>query len=284
MIKTAHLITDVRAQVSAWRKAGLCVGFVPTMGNLHAGHMRLVDAAKQQCDKVVVSIFVNPTQFGPNEDFDTYPRTLAADQALLAKHGADLLFAPSTKEMYPQDTYTWVEVDHLGDRLCGANRPGHFRGVTTVVSKLLHIIAPDCAFFGEKDFQQLAIIKRMVSDQLFATNIIGVPTEREASGLALSSRNGYLSAAEKSQALNIYQQLQRAQAAILAGERDYAALCAHATEQLSEAGFAVDYVAIVDAADLSPATPSTTELRILAAARLGTTRLIDNLSCTIVQN
>lgn len=283
-MKTVHLINDARSQVKAWQQEGLSIGFVPTMGNLHAGHMRLVNAAKQQCDKVVVSVFVNPTQFGPNEDFDTYPRTLTADQALLVQHGADMLFAPSTNEMYPQDTYTWVAVDHLGDRLCGANRPGHFRGVTTVVSKLLHIVTPDYAFFGEKDFQQLAIIKRMAADQLFATRIIGVPTEREASGLALSSRNSYLSAAEKSQALHIYQQLKQAKAAIQDGNRNYAALCENATEQLTQAGFAVDYFAIVDAADLSPATANTTELRLLAAARLGSTRLIDNLSCTIVQN
>ncbi|HLR16541.1 MAG TPA: pantoate--beta-alanine ligase [Alcanivoracaceae bacterium] len=283
-MNTVHLISDVRAQVKTWQQEGACIGFVPTMGNLHAGHMRLVEAAKKQCDKVIVSVFVNPTQFGPNEDFDTYPRTLEADQALLQQHGADLLFAPSINEMYPQDTFTWVDVDYLGDRLCGAKRPGHFRGVTTVVSKLLHITTPDCAFFGEKDFQQLAIIKRMATDQLFATKIVGVPTEREASGLALSSRNGYLSADEKAQALNIYQQLQQAKAAIEAGERDYAALSVNATQALTAAGFKVDYFEIVDAADLSPATNTTTELRILTAAALGNTRLIDNISCIIVQN
>src|SRR5690625_3567025 len=213
-MKTVHTIQDVRNQVRQWRQEGLTVGLVPTMGNLHAGHMSLVKTAKQHSDKVVVSVFVNPTQFGPNEDFDTYPRTLGQDADFITQHDADLLFAPSVAEMYPQETYTWVEVEHLTDRLCGAKRPGHFRGVTTVVSKLLHIATPDHAYFGEKDYQQLAVLKRMVADQLFATEVVGVPTQRDAQGLALSSRNGYLSAEEKQQALALYGALEATRQAI----------------------------------------------------------------------
>lgn len=281
-MKTLHTIQDVRTQVRQWREDGLTVGLVPTMGNLHAGHMSLVSAAQAQCDKVVVSVFVNPTQFGPNEDFDTYPRTLEQDAALLTAHDADLLFAPTITEMYPQETFTWVDVEHLGDRLCGAKRPGHFRGVTTVVSKLLHIVMPDQAFFGEKDYQQLAVLRRMVTDQLFATEVIGVPTKRDASGLALSSRNGYLSEAEKQQALTIYRTLSLAREAIEAGVRDYTKLCQEAIQTLNAAGFAADYFDIVDANTLAPAQATTKELRILAAAYLGNTRLIDNVGTIFV--
>ncbi len=281
-MKTVHTIQDVRNQVRQWRQESLTVGLVPTMGNLHAGHMSLVKTAKQHSDKVVVSVFVNPTQFGPNEDFDTYPRTLEQDADLLTQHDADLLFAPSVAEMYPQETFTWVDVEHLGDRLCGAKRPGHFRGVTTVVSKLLHIAMPDHAYFGEKDYQQLAVLRRMVEDQLFATAVIGVPTERDASGLALSSRNGYLSEADKEQALTIYRTLTQARQAIEAGERDYAELCQQSTERLEQAGLTVDYFEIVDANTLAPAQKSTAALRILTAAFLGTTRLIDNVGTIFV--
>lgn len=281
-MKTLHTIQDVRTQVRQWRQDGFTVGLVPTMGNLHAGHMRLVNAAKEHCDKVVISVFVNPTQFGPNEDFDTYPRTLEQDAALLKEHGADLLFAPTIAEMYPQETFTWVDVEHLGDRLCGAKRPGHFRGVTTVVSKLLHIVMPDQAFFGEKDYQQLAVLRRMVIDQLFATEVIGVPTERDASGLALSSRNGYLSEAEKQQALTMYRTLSLVREAIEAGARDYTKLCQEAIHTLTTAGFEADYFDIVDANTLAPANATTKELRILAAAFLGNTRLIDNVGTIFV--
>lgn len=281
-MKTLHTIQDVRTQVRQWRQGGLTVGLVPTMGNLHAGHMSLVKTAKEHCDKVVTSVFVNPTQFGPNEDFDTYPRTLEQDAALLTEHGADLLFAPTITEMYPQETFTWVDVDHLGDRLCGAKRPGHFRGVTTVVSKLLHIVMPDQAFFGEKDYQQLAILRRMVIDQLFATEVIGVPTKRDTSGLALSSRNGYLSDTEKQQALTIYRALSLAREAIESGTRDYSKLCQQAINTLNAAGFETDYFEIVDANTLAPANAATKELRILAAAVLGNTRLIDNVGTIFV--
>lgn len=283
-MKTEHKISKVREQVREWRKADLSVGFVATMGNLHFGHLRLVESALNHCDRVVVSIFVNPTQFGPNEDFDTYPRTLEADQAALEQQGAHLLFAPSVSEMYPQETYTWVDVDNLGDRLCGAKRPGHFRGVTTVVSKLFNIVAPDAAFFGEKDYQQLAVLRRMTSDQLFAIEIIGVPTEREASGLALSSRNGYLSATEKEQAAMLYKQLNATRDAIQNGSRDYPQLIQQATTALTEHGFSVDYFDIVDALELTPANAETQQLRILAAAFLGNTRLIDNIGFSFVDN
>lgn len=281
-MKTVHTVQNLRDQVRQWRQAGLTVGLVPTMGNLHAGHMSLVKTAKQHSDKVIVSVFVNPTQFGPNEDFDTYPRTLEQDAYLLTEHGADLLFAPSVTEMYPQETFTWVDVEHLGDRLCGAKRPGHFRGVTTVVSKLLHAAMPDHAFFGEKDYQQLAVLRRMVTDQLFATDVIGVPTERETSGLALSSRNGYLSEAEKQQALTIYRTLDQARQAIESGERNYQQLSQHSIDQLTQAGFKVDYFEVVDAHTLAPAQATTPSLRILAAAYLGSTRLIDNVGTIFV--
>src|SRR5690554_8009951 len=198
-MQTVHTIAELRQQVRDWRQAGLKVAFVPTMGNLHAGHISLVETARRHADKVVASIFVNPTQFGPSEDFDSYPRTLDADSAKLAAGHCDLLFAPSIDEMYPEKNRTWVDVDDLGDYLCGASRPGHFRGVTTVVSKLFNIVQPDVACFGEKDFQQLAIIRRMSQDLFFPIEIIAVATARESNGLAMSSRNGYLSAAQKEQ-------------------------------------------------------------------------------------
>lgn len=283
-MQTLNTIAETRQQVRAWQAQGLTVGFVPTMGNLHAGHIRLVTEARQHADKVVASVFVNPTQFGPNEDFDAYPRTLAADQEKLAAAGTDLLFAPPVDEMYPETTLTWVDVDHLGDHLCGASRPGHFRGVSTVVSKLFNIVTPDIACFGEKDFQQLAVIRRMVRDLCFGVRIIGVATEREADGLAMSSRNGYLSPEERALAPQVYAHLQQARHAIEAGERDYPGLQQRLSTSLDNLGFRVDYLTVVNADTVSPATPQDTDLRVAVAARLGRTRLIDNIPVAIVRD
>ena len=280
-MRTVHTITEVRQQVRDWRLAGLRVGFVPTMGNLHAGHIRLIDEARRHADRVVASVFVNPTQFGPSEDFASYPRTLDADSEKLAAAQCDLLFAPSVDEMYPEKNRTWVDVDDLGDHLCGASRPGHFRGVTTVVSKLFHIVEPDLACFGEKDFQQLAIIRRMVRDLFFPVEIIGVATAREANGLAMSSRNGYLTTAQKDQAAALYATLCDVKRRIEAGERDYPALVQAGTDQLTRAGFAVDYLSINHADTLAPAASPDRHLVIAVAAKLGTTRLIDNVTLSI---
>ncbi|MBZ2189427.1 pantoate--beta-alanine ligase [Alcanivorax sp. JB21] len=281
---TLHTIADTRAQVRAWQASGLRVGFVPTMGNLHAGHIRLVTEARRHADKVVASIFVNPTQFGPGEDFDAYPRTLERDQARLADAGTDLLFAPAVDEMYPQQNLSWVDVDQLGEHLCGASRPGHFRGVSTVVSKLFHIVTPDVACFGEKDFQQLAVIRRMTRDLCFGIDIVGVATEREADGLAMSSRNGYLSPEERALAPQVYAHLQQARAAIEAGDTDYQGLSQRLTESLESAGFRVDYLDVVNAETVAPATPEDRALRVAVAARLGKTRLIDNIPVAIVRD
>lgn len=276
-----HTIADVRQQVRDWQRAGLSVGFVPTMGNLHAGHISLVDAARQHADRVVASIFVNPTQFGPNEDFDAYPRTLNADAEQLRSAQCNLLFAPSVDEMYPDKNLTWVDVDALGDHLCGSSRPGHFRGVTTVVSKLLNIVSPDIACFGEKDFQQLAVIRRMVKDLFMPVQIIAVATLREPNGLAMSSRNGYLSAEEKQQAAQINKVLQALSAAIHAGNHNYRALESEHSQTLEASGFKVDYLNIANADTLAPATSPDSRLVIAVAAKLGVTRLIDNVTLVV---
>jgi pantoate--beta-alanine ligase len=280
-MQTVHSIAALRQQIRGWRQANLKIAFVPTMGNLHAGHISLVETARQHADKVVASIFVNPTQFGPSEDFDSYPRTLDADSDKLAAGHCDLLFAPSIDEMYPEKNRTWVDVDDLGDYLCGASRPGHFRGVTTVVSKLFNIVQPDVACFGEKDFQQLAIIRRMTQDLFFPVEIITVATARESNGLAMSSRNGYLSAAQKAQAAELYAALKKLKGQIEAGERDYLALVKAVTEQLTQAGFSVDYLSVNSASTLAPATVADQHLVVAVAAKLGTTRLIDNISISI---
>lgn len=279
-----HRAAEVRQQITDWRRAGKTIALVPTMGNLHPGHLSLVEVARQHADVVVVSVFVNPTQFGPNEDFDSYPRTLEADAAQLRGSGVELLFAPTVEEIYPLgENRSWVEVDQLGDYLCGADRPGHFRGVSTVVSKLFHVVWPDVAVFGEKDFQQLAILRRMTEELLFPIRIIGAPTHREADGLARSSRNGYLSAAERARAPLLQQHLQQARQAIENGERDYRALEQRMAASLTEQGFAVDYVAIANATTLAPARPEDRQLVIAAAAHLGKPRLIDNLTVTLQQ-
>jgi pantoate--beta-alanine ligase len=276
-MKTEVTIQGLHAALSPARLTRKSIGFVPTMGNLHDGHIALVKAAKKYSDVVVVSIFVNPTQFGAGEDFDKYPRTLEADSQLLAEAGCDIIFAPTVQQMYgdkPQQTT--VQVDALANDLCGKSRPGHFTGVATVVSKLFNIVQPTVAFFGEKDWQQLAVIRHLTRDLCFGIDIVGVPIVRAADGLALSSRNGYLSESERETAPVIYQTLKSIEVQLVAGKRDFAKLTTEAKQQLTTHGFVVDYVEIRQP-DLSVAKADSTEFVILVAAKLGATRLIDNL-------
>lgn len=277
-MKTLHTLAELRTQVAAWRQAGDTIAFVPTMGNLHDGHITLLREGRKLAPRVIVSVFVNPTQFGPNEDFGRYPRTLAADSEKLAAASCDLLFAPTVEEMYPHgNIQTVVHVPDLGDTLCGASRPGHFDGVSTVVTKLFNMVQPDLALFGEKDFQQLAVIRRMTADLAFPIRLVGVATVREASGLAMSSRNSFLTAEERSRAAVIYQSLCAARDDILAGRRDYPAIATSNVGKISAAGLVIDYFDIRDSSTLEAAQPATDSLVIVVAARLGTTRLIDNL-------
>lgn len=278
-MKIEATIAGVRAAVKAMRRAGQSIAFVPTMGNLHQGHITLVQDAKRRADVVITSIFVNPTQFGANEDFDKYPRTLEADSALLAAAGCDLLFAPDAKEMYPdgRSQLTSVSVAGITELLCGKSRPGHFTGVATVVSKLFNIVQPDMALLGEKDYQQLAVIRCMTRELCFPLEIIGVPTVRAEDGLALSSRNGYLSAEQRKVAPELYRTLSNLRRAIEDGQRDYAALEGAARMHLSKCGFEPDYIE-VRRQDLGTAGRDDKQLVILAAAKLGSTRLIDNVA------
>jgi pantoate--beta-alanine ligase len=278
-MQTIHSIKALREQLNAARRAGKTIGLVPTMGNLHAGHIELVNQARQHADITVATIFVNPLQFGPNEDLDSYPRTLEADQAKLAAAGCDYLFAPSEAEIYPngRDNQTIVEVTDLSEMHCGSTRPGHFRGVTTVVSKLFGIVQPDSAFFGCKDYQQLLIIRRMVADLCMPIDIHGVDIVRNNEALALSSRNGYLSPAEMAVAPTLNRVLRETAQAIQAGQRDYTQLAAQALRKLEEVGFKGDFMRIVRRSDLQPANATDTQLVILSAAYLGAARLIDNL-------
>jgi len=270
------------------RQQGKSVGFVPTMGNLHQGHLSLVDTAKKQADLVVVSIFVNPTQFGPNEDFDSYPRTFEEDCEKLDQQEVDIVFAPSIEEVYPgfktdktKPSLTSVHVAELGKSHCGASRPGHFDGVTTIVSKLFNMVRPDIAVFGQKDYQQLAIIRRMVQDLNIPVDIIGAPILREDNGLAMSSRNGYLSQAEKDQAAGIHRVLQWAKEQLESHKLSFDDVEQSAVKQLTEQGFRVDYFNIANAETLQVAETSDTNLVILAAVFLGKVRLIDNITLTI---
>lgn len=280
---TETTVAGLRAVLQAHRRAGRRIGFVPTMGNLHAGHISLIARARAECDVVVSSIFVNPTQFGANEDFASYPRTLAEDSHLLAEAHCDVLFAPDVTEMYPngRDQFTTVSVAGMSDLLCGEFRPGHFTGVATVVSKLFNLVQPDVAYFGEKDFQQLAVIRIFTRELAFPVEIVGVPTARAEDGLALSSRNGYLSASERQQAPMIYKTLCQVRDAINGGLRDYRMLEDASRLHLQKSGFVPDYLAICRRDDLQPATEADRELVILVAARLGRTRLIDNLCLSL---
>ena len=277
-MKTIRKIASLRETVRAWRQAGETVALVPTLGNLHEGHISLVELARQHADRIVVSVFVNPTQFGPGEDYQSYPRTLDHDRRRLTRAGAELLFAPVVEEMYPraEDAGTVVSVPGLSTILCGEFRPGHFDGVASVVSRLFNIVQPDVAVFGQKDYQQLTIIRRLQADLHYPVGIIAGPTLREADGLALSSRNQYLSPAERKLAPALYRAVSECGDRLRAGARDFAALEAHGKAALVVAGFRLDYFSIRNADDLAPAQPADRRLVVLAAAHLGRARLIDN--------
>jgi pantoate--beta-alanine ligase len=274
-------VAELRRQVAAWRTAGERVGLVPTMGALHAGHAALVAAARAQCPRTIASIFVNPKQFGPREDFSSYPRPEADDLAQLTQAGADLAFIPAVVEMYPEGFATTISVAGPSEGLCGAHRPGHFDGVATVVAKLLTQAAPDAAFFGEKDYQQLMVVRRMVRDLDLPVDIVGVPTVREPDGLALSSRNVYLSPEERRIAPNLYRTMQQAATEITGGAAPGPVL-QRAIAQLNSLGLSVEYLELRDAATLAPlARTPAAPARLLAAVHLGRTRLIDNVSVAI---
>lgn len=275
-------IAGVKERVRPRRRAGQTVGFVPTMGYLHEGHLSLVRQARAACDYVVASIFVNPLQFGPREDFSRYPRNLERDAAMLRETGCHLLFAPPVAEMYPREMRTFVEPTFLTDHLCGASRPGHFRGVATVVTKLFNIVEPDVAYFGEKDAQQLAVIRRMVADLNMNVTIVGVPTVREADGLAMSSRNAYLSPEERQGARVLSQALRLAADLVARGERDAAAVTAAMARLIAAEPLArLDYAAAVDADTLQPVARLGGRVLLALAVFFGQTRLIDNITLEV---
>ena len=276
---TVTTIAAVREHVQAWHRSGLRVAFVPTMGNLHAGHVSLIEAARRHGERFVASIFVNPMQFGPNEDWAHYPRTPREDERMLAAAGCSLMFMPDVAEIYPtgSERGTRVEVPGVSRILEGEFRPGHMEGVSTVVAKLFHIVEPDVAVFGEKDFQQLTVIRRMVAELCMPVEIIGAPTVRDRDGLAMSSRNQYLSAEERARAPRIYEALQAAAQRVRAGDVEFASIERAGFRVLESTGFRPDYFCVRNASDLSPATASARELVILTAARIGKARLIDNV-------
>jgi pantoate--beta-alanine ligase len=277
-MKICNTIEGMRTACRAARSAGKRLGFVPTMGALHAGHLSLVRAARASCDVVVASIFVNPTQFGPNEDLAKYPRTFERDRVLLENEGVSLLFAPAVEEMYPAGAVTWVTVEGLSGKLDGRSRPGHFRGVTTVVAKLFHIVEPDAAFFGQKDAAQVAIIRRMVRDLNLPVEIVACPIVREADGLAMSSRNAYLDPQQRQQALVLHRALMRVQKCWETGERDAAKLAATGCEEIAaEKSVRLDYFEIVDPDSLDSVENVASGALVAVAAYVGPTRLIDNL-------
>ena len=273
----------LREQIGQWRREGRAIAFVPTMGNLHQGHLTLVDEARSRGDKVVVSIFVNPLQFDKAEDLANYPRTLEQDYAALQAAGVDLVFTPTPELMYPQGlaSQTFVEVPGLSSLLEGALRPGHFRGVSTVVTKLFNLVQPDVACFGQKDYQQLALIRKMVADMAMPVEIVGVPTVRAEDGLALSSRNGYLTAAERALAPELARTMNWIAEQIEAGNHHLPSLVAQASQRLDNAGFRTDAIDIVDADTLESSTAASKRLVILMAAYLGKARLIDNSVVTL---
>lgn len=274
----ATTIAQVRAQVAAWKKEGLTVGLVPTMGYLHEGHASLVDEAVRQCDRVVASDFVNPTQFGPNEDLEAYPRDFDRDCALLEEHGCAMVFHPAVEEMYAPGAATYVEIlSDMPKQLCGKTRPIHFRGVCTVVSKLFNIVTPDKAFFGQKDAQQLAIIRQMVRDLSYGIEIVGCPIVREADGLAKSSRNTYLSQTERQAALVLSESVFLGQKMVAEGETDANKIVAAMTEHIQAQPLAkIDYVSAVDGVTMDPVERIAGTVLVAMAVYIGKTRLIDN--------
>lgn len=275
---TAESIEEVRRFAAAARQRGQSIGLVPTMGALHAGHLSLIAAAQSACDVVVVSIFVNPTQFGPQEDLKAYPRPKEDDLGRCRELGVDLVFHPPVPEIYASRSLTWVTVDELTEPLCGQRRPGHFRGVTTVCTKLFNIVQPDKAFFGQKDAQQSLVIRRMVADLNMPLEIVVCPTQRETDGLALSSRNAYLSPEERQQAPILYESLQACRDRIRAGERDCRVLEGRLYADLERASLArVDYAAVLDAENLRPMAWACGQLLLAAAVCLDSARLIDNI-------
>jgi pantoate--beta-alanine ligase len=280
-MRTLNRIADLRALVQGWRMAGETIAFVPTMGNLHAGHASLLAAAHHHGRRVVASVFVNPLQFGPTEDYAAYPRTPDEDAALLAAQGVDALLLPTVEEMYPRGivTSTVVDVPGMSDILCGAFRPGHFRGVATVVVKLLNLVQPDTAIFGEKDYQQLTIIRRAVEDLCLPVRIVGAPTVRAEDGLALSSRNRYLDDGERAIAPELYRALDHARQRLMAGETDITSIEIEGLESLRAVGFRPDYFEIRTAGTLDRPQGREVGVVVLAAARLRRARLIDNVQC-----
>ncbi|MDT8406945.1 MAG: pantoate--beta-alanine ligase [Methylococcales bacterium] len=278
-MKTATSLAETRSIIQQWRQFKHSTALVPTMGNLHAGHLALVKRARAQANKVVVSIFVNPTQFAPGEDYRSYPRTESEDAALLREAGVDLLFMPTAADMYPPGTQTRIHVGDLANILCGASRPGHFDGVATVVAKLFNIIQPDQAYFGLKDYQQWQVINALVQDLNLPIALHSVATLREPDGLAMSSRNTYLTDSQRQIAPILWQTLSNIAQTLAEGQRDYSTIAQQGSQRLTQAGFEVDYVDIREAASLAPATDAATDKIILAAAKLGQARLIDNLLC-----
>ncbi len=278
-MNTVKTVRELRAAVARARSEGKRIALVPTMGNLHSGHIALITKAVQRADFVIASIFVNPLQFGPNEDLASYPRTLAADQEQLLQAGCHLLFTPTVEEMYPHGMtdQTIVRVPVVSEGLCGGSRPGHFDGVSTVVSKLFNMVQPDIAIFGQKDFQQLAVVNALVRDLNMPIQIIGEPTVRAADGLALSSRNGYLTDEQRAAAPALYRVIKQIGTALQNGQQDHQQLVSDGIKALEAAGFRPDYLEIRNAVSLRPATPDDHDLVVLGAAFMGKTRLIDNL-------
>ena len=278
-MKTVRTIASLRENLRGWRGFGETVALVPTMGNLHAGHLSLVDLARTLADRVVVSIFVNPTQFGPGEDFAAYPRTLDKDRRHLTRANVDILFAPPVEEIYPDREWpgTVVSVPGLSGILCGQFRPGHFDGVASVVARLFNIVQPDSAVFGQKDYQQLLVIRRLQADLHLSVRIVAAPTAREPDGLALSSRNQYLEGAQRATAPGLHRALADCAGALRRGDREFEEMESRGMQALVAAGFRPDYFAIRNAADLSPPTAASRSLVVLAAGHLGRARLIDNL-------
>jgi pantoate--beta-alanine ligase len=277
-MELARTIESVRQSVAAAHAAGKRIGFVPTMGALHAGHVSLIEAAAKRCDFVVVSIFVNPTQFGPSEDFDKYPRDLEGDMSICARAGVDLVFAPSASEMYAQVNVTWVDVEKLTENLCGRSRPGHFRGVTTVCAKLFNIVSPDVAFFGQKDAQQALVIKRMVADLNMPLEIVVCPTVRDPDGLAISSRNQYLSVEERKDAVLLSESLAECEKLVASGQRESKVLIESMRKIISKSSKAqIEYISIVDTETLADIDVIAGQALVALAVKFGSTRLIDNV-------